>query len=89
MFVNETSVFFLFELEQCVFYELSQYTHDISKKFEYFVFQRKNCITKNDCIIKNDVANSLYEIYDKKSIIECELIVYGLDYIVHIALHDK
>jgi len=25
----------------------------------------------------------------KNSIIECELIIYDLDYIVHTALHDK
>ena len=36
---------------------------------------------------KNDTANTLYKIYDKNSIIECELIVYCLDYIVHTALH--
>jgi len=50
----------------------------VSKKFEYFVsFLRQNCITNN-----NDAANILYKIYDKNSIIECELIVYDLDYIV-------
>ena len=55
------------------------------KKFEYFVsFLRQNCITN-----KSDVANTLYKIYDKNSIIERELIIYGLDYIVHTALHDK
>ena len=86
--MKPTTVFFLFELKQCVeyvFYELSQYTHDVSKKFEYFVsFLKQNCITN-----KSDAANILYKIYDKNSIIECELIVYGLDYIVHTALLDK
>jgi len=63
---------------------VSIYAH-ISEKFEYFVsFLRQNCI-----INKSDAANTLYKIYDKNSIIECELIVYGLDYIVHTALHDK
>jgi len=42
------TVLFLFELEQCVehvFYELSQYTHDVSKKFEYFVlFLKQNLL---------------------------------------------
>jgi len=67
-----------------VFYELSQYTR-VSKKFEYFMsFLRQNCI-----INKNNAANTLYKIYDKNSIIECELIIYDLDYIVHTALHDK
>jgi len=71
--MKPTNVFFLFELEQCVkhvFYELGQYMNDASKKFVYFVsFLRQNCITN-----KNDAANTLYKIYDKDSIIECELI---------------
>jgi len=49
LYMNPTTVLFLFELEQYiehVFYELSQYTHSVSKKFEYFVlFLRQNCIT--------------------------------------------
>jgi len=78
MFVHEIIVFFLFELEQCVkhvFYELNQYTHDVNKKFEYFVsFLEQNYITK-----KSDAVNTLHKIYDKNSIIECELIAYALD----------
>ena len=91
MLVHGTTALFLFELDQCVehvFYE-SIYTR--YKKFEYFVvsciivcFLRQNCITN-----KSDAANTLYKIYDKNSIIECELIVNDLDYIVHTALHDK
>jgi len=38
---------------------------------------------------KSDATNTLYKIYDKSSIIECKLIVYSLDYIVHTTLHDK
>jgi len=52
------------------------------KKFEYFVsFLRQNCITN-----KSDAINTLYKIYAKNSITECELVIYGLDYIVHTAL---
>ena len=47
-------------------------------------FLRQNCIT-NQC----DAANILHNIYDKNSIIECELIVYALDNIVYAALHEK
>ena len=51
-----------------VFYELSQYMQNVSKKFEYFVsFVRQNFITN-----KSDAANTLYKIYDKNSIIEHE-----------------
>ena len=86
--MKPTTMSFLFELEQYivhVFHELNQYTYRVSTKFEYFVsFLRQNCI-----INKSDAANTLYKIYDKNSIIECELIVYDSDYIIHTALHDK
>ena len=72
--MKPTTVFFLFELEQCVehaYYKLSQCTQDVSEKFKYFVsFLRQNCITS-----KRDTANTLHKIYDKNSIIECELVV--------------
>jgi len=70
--IHETTVFFLFELEQCVehAYKLNQYTRDISEKFKYFVsFLRQNCITN-----KRNAANNLNKIYDKNSIIKCELV---------------
>ena len=82
LYMKPTTVLFLFELEQCVehvFYELNQYTHDVSKKFEYFVsFLKQNCITN-----KSDAANILYKIYDKNSVVEYELIVYSLHYFVY------
>jgi len=61
LYMKPTAVFLLFELEQCVehvFYEMNQYMHDVSKKHEYFVFLRQNCI-----INKSDAANTLYKIY--------------------------
>jgi len=45
---------------------------------------RKNCIT-NQC----DVANTLHKIYDKNSIVECELMAYALDNIVYAALQRE
>jgi len=69
--MKPTTVFFLFELEQYVehvFYELNQYTHDVSKKFEYFVSFLRKLYYYN----KSDAANILYKIYDKNSIIERE-----------------
>jgi len=54
-------------------HSMNQYTHDVSKKFEYFVsFLKQNWITN-----KSDAANIfLYKIYNKNSIIEYDLIVY-------------
>ena len=90
LYMKSTTVLSLFiELEQCVetFYELRQCMHDVNKKFEYFVsFLRKNCINKINCANKSDVANILYKIYDKNSIIEYELVAYALDNIVYAAL---
>jgi len=86
MSVHETTtmLFLLLSLSNVLnMYSELSHTYGVSKKFEYFVsFLRQNCI-----INKSDAANTLYNIYDKNSIIECELIVYGLDYIVHTALH--
>jgi len=53
--------------------------------FKYLTtFLRQNCITNN-----RDAANSLHKIYDKNSIVDCELLAYALDNIVHNALYDK
>jgi len=66
--------------------ELSQYTQYMMlvRNSNILLFLRQNYITN-----KGDAAIILYKIYNKNSIIECELTVYGLDYIVHTALHDK
>jgi len=68
--------FLIWDWEMCwtyILWIMNQYMHS-SKKFENFV-SFLNYITN-----KSDAANTLYKIYDKNSIIECELIVYDLDY---------
>jgi len=40
-------------------------------------------------LIKSDVANILYKIYDKNSIIEYELVAYALDNIVYALMKNK
>jgi len=74
LYMKPTTVLFLFELEKYiehVFYELSQwteYTHDVSKKFEYFVsFLKQNCITN-----KSDAATFCTK-FMIKILLECEL----------------
>jgi len=75
-------------LEHCiehVYFGLCQNMHMVNEKSNHFVtYLRRNCVT-NKC----DAANILRKIYDKNSLIECELIVYALDNIVYDALHDK
>jgi len=46
-------------------------------------YLRQNCITN-----RFDAANILRKIYNKNSNVECELIAYALNNIVHNALHD-
>ena len=86
-YMKLTTVFFLFELEQCVEQQIcvlqTKSMYSVNEKFKYFVsFLRQNCITN-----KRDAANTLHKIYDKNSIMECELVVYrSLNYIVHAVL---
>jgi len=55
----------------------------VSEKFKYFVsFLKQNSITN-----KHDGANTLHKIYDKTSIIECELVIYDLNYNILYMLH--
>jgi len=59
--------------------------HNVNKKFKYFVsFLKWNCITN-----KRD-TNTLHKIYlFKNSIIECKLVIYSLNYIVHDVLNIR
>jgi len=71
----------MFELKHCienVYSKLYQYTHIVNEKFKYFVtLLGKNCI-----IDKYNTVDFCAKIYNKKSNIECELIVYALSNIV-------
>jgi len=88
LYMKSSTVLFMFELEHCinhVYFELCQKTHFTSEKFKQFVtYLRQNCIT-NKC----DAAINLRNFYDKSSLIDCELIAYALNVIVHNALNDK
>jgi len=87
LYVKPSTILFLFTLEHCiehVYFGLCQNTYVVNEKFKHFVtYLRRNCI-----IDKCDAANILRKICDKNSNVECELIAYALDNIVHNALHD-
>jgi len=72
----------MFKLEHCienVYSELCQYTHVVNEKFKYFLtLLDKNCI-----IDKCAPVDFFRKIYNKKSSMECELIVYVLDNVVN------
>ncbi|XP_071572514.1 uncharacterized protein [Temnothorax nylanderi] len=88
MYMKSSTVFFLFELEHCVenvYFQLCQNVHGVSEKFKQFVIiLRRNCITD-----KCDAARTLRDVFDKNSIIDCELLAYALDNIVYDATHEK
>jgi len=72
----------MFELKHCVenvYSKLCQYTHIVNEKFKYFV----TLLGENYNIDKCDAVDFLRKIYNKKSNIECELIVYALDNIIN------
>ncbi|XP_071579203.1 uncharacterized protein, partial [Temnothorax nylanderi] len=88
MYMKSSTVFFLFELEHCVenvYFQLCQNVHGVSEKFKQFVIiLRRNCITD-----KCDAARTLRDVFDKNSIVDCELLAYALDNIVYDATHEK
>ncbi|KAL6258228.1 hypothetical protein P5V15_010157 [Pogonomyrmex californicus] len=90
LYMKPSTVFFLFELEHCVehvYYRLYENIYGVSEKFKQFInFLRRNCITDKHIAIKT-LRES--DIFDKTSIIDCELLAYAIDNIVHYALYDQ
>ncbi|XP_071578133.1 uncharacterized protein [Temnothorax nylanderi] len=88
LYMKPSTVLFLFELEHCVenvYFQLCQNVHGVSEKFKQFVaILRQNCIAD-----KCNAVRILREFYDKNSIIDCELLAYAADNIIHDALHEK
>ncbi|KAL6253944.1 hypothetical protein P5V15_015790 [Pogonomyrmex californicus] len=90
LYMKPPTVFFLFELKHCVehvYYWLYENIYGVSEKFKQFInFLRRNCITDKHIAIKTLRESN---IFDKTSIIDCELLAYAIDNIVHYALHDQ
>jgi len=73
------------ELEHCInhaYFELCKNTYVNGKLKQFVIYLRQNCTNRFNA------ANILRKIYDKNSNVECELIAYALNNIVHNALHD-
>jgi len=87
LYMKSSTILFMFELEHCInhaYFELCKNTYVVNEKFKQFVtYLRQNCITN-----RFDAANILRKIYDKNSNVECELIAYASNNIVHNALYD-
>jgi len=87
LYMKSSTVFFMFDLEHCIYHvylELCKSIYVVNEKFKQFVtYLRQNCIVN-----RLDAANILRKTYDKNSNVECELIVYAINNIVHNALYD-
>ncbi|KAL6254022.1 hypothetical protein P5V15_015878 [Pogonomyrmex californicus] len=81
LYMKPSTVFFLFEPEHCV-----EHVYYCEKFKQFINFLRRNCITDKHIAIKT-LRES--DIFDKTSIIDCELLAYAIDNIVHYALHDQ
>jgi len=88
MYLKPSTILFLFKLDRCIehaYSEICQYTYAVNETFRYFVtYLHQNYINN-----KRDAVNILRKIYDKSSLIDCELITYALDNIVYDAFHGK
>jgi len=87
LYMKSSTILFMFELEHYVnhaYFELCKNTYVVNEKFKQFlIYLRQNCITN-----RFDAANISQKIYDKNLNVECELIAYALNNIVHKALYD-
>jgi len=63
---------------------LSQNVYNTSEKFKHFISHFRQKYVTNKC----DAVNMLYNICDKNSLIECELVANALNQIVHHTLHE-
>jgi len=84
LYIKSSIVLFMFELEHCInhaYFELCKILTSMKNFTMCNLYQ--NCITN-----KFDAANILRKIYDKNSNVECKLIAYALNNIVHNALKN-
>ena len=88
IYLKPATALFMIELDQCVehvHFELYQCTNAVNEKFKYFV----NCLRQNYIMNKREAIDILRKTCDKSSQIECELITYAIDTIVHDALKNE
>ncbi|XP_036139759.1 uncharacterized protein LOC105832204 isoform X2 [Monomorium pharaonis] len=87
IYMKPLTILFLLNLEHCVesmYNQLYKNNYSVSDKYKHFVnLLRQNYIT-NKC----DALKLLFKSYDKTCIIDCELVTYASDNIVHDALRN-
>ena len=83
LYLKSSTILFLFELEHCVNYEylkLCENTENVNASFDQFV----RCLQSNmPSAMRDDAVKILRDIYDKTSIIDCELVAYAVDELLY------
>ncbi|XP_011883973.1 PREDICTED: uncharacterized protein LOC105571112 [Vollenhovia emeryi] len=82
MYMNMSTVLFLLNLEHCVehvYRKLSKDIEAVNESFDEFVCCLQSNMTSAE---RDDAIGILYEVYDKTSVIDCELIVYAVDELI-------
>ena len=83
LYLKPSTILFLFELEHCVNYEylkLCENTEDVNARFDQFV----RCLQSNmPSAMRDDAVKILHDVYDKTSIIDCELVAYAVDELLY------
>ncbi|XP_011861040.1 PREDICTED: uncharacterized protein LOC105558125 [Vollenhovia emeryi] len=82
VYMNMSTVLFLLNLEHCVelvYRKLSEDIEAVNESFEQFVCCLQSNMTSAE---RDDAIGILYEVYDKTSVIDCELIVYAVDELI-------
>ncbi|XP_011859133.1 PREDICTED: uncharacterized protein LOC105556650 [Vollenhovia emeryi] len=82
MYMKASTVLFLLNLEHCVehvYRKLSENIEAVNESFDQFV-----CCLQSNMIgaERQDAISILYDVYDKTSVIDCELIVYAVDELI-------
>ncbi|XP_011858101.1 PREDICTED: uncharacterized protein LOC105555683 [Vollenhovia emeryi] len=82
MYMNMSTVLFLLKLEHCVehvYRKQSEDTDAVNESFDQFVCCLQSNMTSAE---RDDAIGILYEVYNKTSVIDCELIVYAVDELI-------
>ena len=83
LYMKPSTILFLFELEHCVNHEylkLCQNIKDVNERFELLVYSLQSSLFAP---LRDDAVKILRDAYDKTSVIDCELLAYGVDELLY------
>ncbi|KAL6420970.1 hypothetical protein ACFW04_013632 [Cataglyphis niger] len=85
LYMKPSTILFLFEFEHCVNHEYLKLCEntDVSENFDQFVRCLQSIMPS---AMRDNLAKILNDVYDKISVINCELLAYAVDELLHEAL---